>query len=807
MGISAYIKCALLGLLSFVEVSLAQPSGLSRLVERKFSGETSVITTVLFDPIADGRAQKHSSGLYRIRQDELKRLYEVKPEAVELLLPTPEGFRSCVLVQHSLLAPDFRLTTATGTEVPYRGGLYYVGQVRDIQGSIVAVSIFAQDIVAVLAEPNRPSLTLARMAASDLYAVYQEQELLPQQYRLFCEVDSISAAPFVSEPTAIRTVNCVRLYYELGYEIFQKCNYDIQATANWMTALHNNLAMVFINDDIHTSISQIYVWDIPDPYQATYSAGQLALFKQHRPQVYGDLGQLLTIEPGHLGGVASTINGFCSLFGKYCYSDVDFEYDAYPLFSWNTFVLLHEWGHLMGSYHTHACVWDSGALDNCGPLAGFPNEGTCPEGPTPLDGGTIMSYCHLTPYGINLTKGFGAQPAAVIRNTINAATCLTTDCAPMPPEYCPSVGNTKDEWIEAVQFNNVVNQSGPGGGYSDFTHLVIYAPPGDQVNYALTPGYLKKVWEENFSVFVDYNSDKDFFDANERVLDILEVTSTVSGSWTVPASAIGETRLRVSMQFEEISEPCDHFNYGEVEDYTIRFAAPLSYCLSKGNDASSTYIDFFGWNNYQRSSTSDGGYYFEAQHVIDVVIGSENTVLYSCASTDKQIKYWKMWIDYNQDGDFDDAGEKIFGRKSKSKGFLARKFTVPASALPGITRVRLSLKTGSSPTSCEVFDEGEVEDFQVNLLPQVGPAVDAATAWFRLYPNPTKSWVVIETEPDAAQSYIEIFDFIGRRYLVSGLMEKVPVTRLSLEYLPAGFYVVRRTTADGQQQVESLMVR
>ncbi|MBL0102917.1 MAG: fibronectin type III domain-containing protein [Bacteroidetes bacterium] len=79
-------------------------------------------------------------------------------------------------------------------------------------------------------------------------------------------------------------------------------------------------------------------------------------------------------------------------------------------------------GHLIGSRHTHACVWNgnSTAIDGC---AGYV-EGSCALPGNPSSGGTIMSYCHLTSVGMNLSLGFGPQPGNVIRNTVLNATCL-----------------------------------------------------------------------------------------------------------------------------------------------------------------------------------------------------------------------------------------------------------------------------------------------------------------------------------------------------------------------------------------------
>jgi hypothetical protein len=94
-------------------------------------------------------------------------------------------------------------------------------------------------------------------------------------------------------------------------------------------------------------------------------------------------------------------------------------------------VVTHEMGHLMGSRHTHACVWNGNntAIDGCAAT-----EGNCPQPPIPAGGGTIMSYCHLQGVGINFNNGFGPQPTAAILNNIEAVgNCLTDDGSLNPP--------------------------------------------------------------------------------------------------------------------------------------------------------------------------------------------------------------------------------------------------------------------------------------------------------------------------------------------------------------------------------------
>jgi hypothetical protein len=73
------------------------------------------------------------------------------------------------------------------------------------------------------------------------------------------------------------------------------------------------------------------------------------------------------------------------------------------------------------------------------------------------------------------------------------------------------------------------------------------------------------------------------------------------------------------------------------------------------------------------------------------------------------------WIDFNQDRDWDDEGERIFAGVELIAGANTLSYTVPAGAMPGNTaaRFRLSSEGGLEPTG-EAID-GEVEDYLVTI--------------------------------------------------------------------------------------------
>ncbi len=143
--------------------------------------------------------------------------------------------------------------------------------------------------------------------------------------------------------------------------------------------------------------------------------------------------------------------------------------------------------------------------------------------------------------------------------------------------YCASNGNnTSDEFISRVQLENLDNSTGAStGGYGDFTSQVANLTKDVSSTITVTPTWTGTVYNEAYSVWIDYNKDGDFGDAGEQVWTQSATQATpVSGSFTVPNSAIeGNTRMRVSMKYNGIPTSCESFQYGEVEDYTVNIAA------------------------------------------------------------------------------------------------------------------------------------------------------------------------------------------------------------------------------------------
>ena len=171
----------------------------------------------------------------------------------------------------------------------------------------------------------------------------------------------------------------------------------------------------------------------------------------------------------------------------------------------------------------------------------------------------------LTQYEAQVRSNCPDNSTSAFSGTINFT---TTD---VQLNYCASAStNINDEYIGRVQLNTIDNASG-GQFYTDFTGVSTTLTKDTQYTITVTPTWTGTIYNEGYSVWIDYNRDGDFTDAGEQVWTQSATKSTpVSGNFTVPSSAVeNSTTMRVSMKYNGVPTSCETFTYGEVEDYTI----------------------------------------------------------------------------------------------------------------------------------------------------------------------------------------------------------------------------------------------
>ncbi|NHM07817.1 T9SS type A sorting domain-containing protein [Flavobacterium sp. CYK-4] len=434
-----FVAMLLLGLNSFGQKSVAKK------VNEMVAQQTSFKKYSLLTPnsgIENNDTQKGvtQATFAKINNLSLSTLFARKDQHIEIEIPYLGQTLTAQLYQVNIFADGFHIDSDQAKNLNYEKGIYYRGIIKGDLNSIVSFNFFKEEFNGVLSSQTLNNIVVAKLDKAQNttdYIVYSDTDLKSANH-FECKVKTAAEETprdyrNMAAPTSTK---CVTMYFEIDYDLYQANNSNTTTTSNWMTSVFNNVQTLYNNDGITTALKSMYIWTTEDPYSQAFddsasSSDYLYKFNELRPVFDGDLGQLLGIDPGGLGGVAVGINGICTQ-DNFSYSDVNFSYSTVPTFSWTIMVITHEFGHLLGSPHTHGCHWngDNTAIDGCGQQEGY-FEGNCDIGPIPDSSvkGTIMSYCHLVGgVGINLANGFGPQPAARILSEVNGGSCLSTDC-------------------------------------------------------------------------------------------------------------------------------------------------------------------------------------------------------------------------------------------------------------------------------------------------------------------------------------------------------------------------------------------
>lgn len=503
--------------------------------------------------------------------------------------------------------------------------------------------------------------------------------------------------------------------------------------------------------------------------------------------------------------------------------------------------------------------------------------------------------------------------------------------------YCGGITSTTPAAtypLSSVTLNGITNTSAATVGapaYEDFTSRVFSVKAG--VSYSITAigtGLGANMF--GMTVFVDWNEDGDFNDANERYFQGPLVTGTgnpinLSGSIAVPAgTTVGTKRMRVKYNFQgtsttpqsALADPCSNMTNGQTEDYSVAVSlvtnAPLctiitapannatavptnaimtwaaasevsgyklyigttsggtdvangtvvtgssyqlsllpftdyyakvvpyntigdaagpcteimfttgaiSYCAPTPGYSSvepTTNVTFAGIDNTTSAEVGATPAYEQFLNQIAQVRRSGTYTISMNANTDGASfrHFFAVFFDWNQDGDFDDAGEQYFTNVPDFKFVLGSdgvngtsvigNIVIPADAKLGQTRMRVksafygasgpntnpNLANFANGCSTTGSSYGQIEDYTVNVDVSAATSNIGKKSKISIYPNPFQD--VLKISDMKGVKAISVSDVSGRQ--VKNLK---PSAELNLSDLKTGLYIVTLQMEDGTIQ-------
>ena len=249
--------------------------------------------------------------------------------------------------------------------------------------------------------------------------------------------------------------------------------------------------------------------------------------------------------------------------------------------------------------------------------------------------------------------------------------------------------------------------------------------------------------------WADWNRNGSFAEINERIFTSLTVTNGTNNlpAFIVPANASpGPSYTRFRLTRQGVNSWFGPAPDGEVEDYAVNIRRATQAQQFDFGDAPQganagypTKLDRNGArhslndnlhlgksidleNDGQPNLTATGddtngsadedGVFFPAP----LAPGTTASVEVEVATPAGQTGVLDAFVDFNADGDWSDADEKIISARAVANGSHTITFTVPANAKPGVTFARFRLSLQPNGLS---FDgdggPGEVEDVRVSI--------------------------------------------------------------------------------------------
>ncbi|MBW6489720.1 MAG: PKD domain-containing protein [Lentimicrobium sp.] len=184
----------------------------------------------------------------------------------------------------------------------------------------------------------------------------------------------------------------------------------------------------------------------------------------------------------------------------------------------------------------------------------------------------------------------------------------------------------------------------------------------------------------------------------------------------------------------------------------VEVPGAVTYCESGGLSNYKEWIAGVSVGTFVNESGAAGYSDFTSEPILLAPGNAYNIRLSPGFSGTSQREFWRIWIDFNNNGSFEDAGETVFTANNK-KNAVTGYISIPAGA-SGSARMRVSMKGNGAPKPCEWFAGGEVEDYTIEFGDMDVATDNMDSRKINIYPNPTSQYLNIEAGSDPVEVYL-----------------------------------------------------
>ena len=278
-----------------------------------------------------------------------------------------------------------------------------------------------------------------------------------------------------------------------------------------------------------------------------------------------------------------------------------------------------------------------------------------------------------------------------------------------------------------------------------------------------------------------------------------EFSSIVASENSTTNSYTGATLNQSTTYYWRVKakNTCGDGDFSPTSSFTTQ---NCSVCISDGNTIYYTGTTRVVFNTIDNSSNLLAGAYSDYTGISTAVKADEVHDLTIQVNTDGDYTVNTMvWIDWNQDCDFDDENEEYdlgtaLDVEDETTTLSPLSVIIPSDALLGSTTMRVSTKYASDPTSCMTGEDAEVEDYTIEVIDATASLDNDTFEGFNLYPNPSNGNFNLQFNAESTESVeIQLYDLTGR------LVKELQFSNISLRFSESisfqntakGFYVLK----------------
>ena len=348
---------------------------------------------------------------------------------------------------------------------------------------------------------------------------------------------------------------------------------------------------------------------------------------------------------------------------------------------------------------------------------------------------------------------------------------------------------------EVIATTNAWYAVGVGAAYAGSTDTVAPSTPASLAASGTTSSSTNLSWTastDNVAV-TGYN----VYNGATLATTVTGTTATVSGLTASTAYTFTVKAKDAAGNLSAVSN---------AVSVTTLAGSAVTYCTSTSSNTADEKIGKVVLGSINNTSTGTAGYENFTALSTNLVRSTANTITITPAWTSTVYSEgYAVWIDYNKNGLFTDAGELVFSKAASTATPATGSFTIPATATLGATRMRVSMGYNAIPTSCQSFTYGQVEDYTVNITASF--AITATNELnsveglsFNLYPNPVENILNVSMIDNRKATY-RIYSMIGQEVKSGNLNQN----EISVSNLESGLYIFE--VNDGEKTITKKFVK